>query len=111
MKLEKLIPIISEKLRQEKGILAVLLYGSYAKGVAKKTSDIDIAILYDYECMPTPIELWDLKTQLDLALSSEVVLNLVRAIQLCVDIAAAIITEEKWGIPKTLAESFVIHKF
>lgn len=39
-----------------------------------------------------------------------VVLNLIRAIQLCVDMAGIIITENKWGIPKTLAESFEILK-
>lgn len=37
-----------------------------------------------------------------------VVLHLIRAIQLCVDIAGSIITEKKWGIPKTLGESFYI---
>lgn len=35
-------------------------------------------------------------------------LNLVRAIQLCIDIAGYVIAEKKWGLPKTLAESFTI---
>ncbi len=35
-------------------------------------------------------------------------LNLIRAVQLCVDIAGSIITEKKWGLPSTLADSFVI---
>ena len=35
-------------------------------------------------------------------------LNLIRAVQLSVDIAGCIITENKWGLPGTLADSFVI---
>ncbi len=37
-----------------------------------------------------------------------VVLHLTRAIQLCVDIAGSIITEKKWGIPRSLSDSFYI---
>lgn len=37
-----------------------------------------------------------------------VVLNLTRAVQLCVDLAGVIITGQKWGIPRTLAEAFTI---
>ncbi|MBS0350676.1 MAG: DUF86 domain-containing protein [Proteobacteria bacterium] len=39
-----------------------------------------------------------------------VVLHLIRAIQLCVDTANLIISEQKWGIPRSLGESFYILK-
>jgi uncharacterized protein YutE (UPF0331/DUF86 family) len=39
-----------------------------------------------------------------------IVLNLIKVVQFCVGIAGCIITEKKWGIPRTLGESFYILK-
>ncbi len=49
-----------------------MLYGSYAKGTTKPDSDVDIALLYDAQHIPSSLELWELKQKLDNALSREV---------------------------------------
>lgn len=64
--------IIIQQVRSHKGLAAVLLYGSQVKGVAKPTSDIDIAVLYEERQIPTPGELWELKEKLADALQHEV---------------------------------------
>lgn len=48
------------------------------------------------------------KWMTDLDAQDVVVLNLTRAVQLCIDIASSVIVQEKWGLAKNLADSFVI---
>lgn len=109
MKLTHWIPLIADQLGQQKGIIAVLIYGSYAKGTANENSDIDIAILYEHQFVPSPPELWDLKTQLDRILATEVDL-------LCLNLADPIIGNQIYqsykpvlvNDPVKLAEYFAL---
>ncbi len=59
------IPILSTliqgQFRQTPGLLAVLLFGSQIMGTARPDSDIDLAVLYDYNFIPTTMELWEIK--------------------------------------------------
>ena len=48
------------------------------------------------------------KWLMDMDSQDVVVLNLTRAVQLCVDIAGSVIVQEKWGLAKNLEDSFVI---
>jgi predicted nucleotidyltransferase len=61
MKMTTLNALIHKRFSPQTGVIAVLLYGSQAKGVATPDSDIDLAILYDYNFIPTPMELWEMK--------------------------------------------------
>lgn len=47
LKIDKEIEYLLEKLKKIKKVKAVVLFGSYAKGTQKKTSDLDIAVLVD----------------------------------------------------------------
>ncbi len=44
----------------------------------------------------------------DMDVQDIVVLNIQRAVQVTIDLAAHIVAVEKWGLPKTLKEFFVI---
>ncbi|MBS0350675.1 MAG: nucleotidyltransferase domain-containing protein [Proteobacteria bacterium] len=72
MELAEIKQIIKELFLSQKGIVAVLLYGSYAKKIAKPDSDVDIAVLYDPEATPSALELWDLQYKLSELLLCEV---------------------------------------
>lgn len=72
MRLAQLMAVISNQFSPQNGVVAVLLFGSYAEGSATTNSDVDIAVLYEHQCIPSSLELWDLKTQLSQELSSEV---------------------------------------
>ena len=61
MELSALKSIIKEQFGDQPGLAAVLLYGSYAKGCARPDSDVDIAVLYEYDSVPGDLELWDIK--------------------------------------------------
>jgi uncharacterized protein len=72
MKMTTLNALIPERFSPQTGVIAVLLYGSHAKGVATPDSDIDLAILYDYNFIPTPMELWEMKESIAERLHSPV---------------------------------------
>ena len=72
MGLSTIKKIILDQLHDQKGLIAVLVYGSYAKGTARDDSDVDIALLYKPEQAPDSLELWDLHTRLMSALPTEV---------------------------------------
>jgi predicted nucleotidyltransferase len=61
MKETSLETLIHENFSQQPGIIAVLLYGSQVEGNITPESDIDLAVLYDYSFIPTPMELWEMK--------------------------------------------------
>jgi predicted nucleotidyltransferase len=72
MELSTLKSLITESFRHQKGVIAVLLYGSYARGTAKADSDVDIAVLYEHESVPAETELWTLQGYLEEKLEREV---------------------------------------
>jgi predicted nucleotidyltransferase len=72
MELGQIKKILVNEFRCKKNVIAVLLYGSYAKGTAKANSDVDIAILYAVDGLPDIMELWDLKTSISEKLRVEV---------------------------------------
>lgn len=55
---------IIRQFQKQKNVIAVLLYGSQAKGLAKADSDVDIAVLYQVKHVPEAMELWELKEKL-----------------------------------------------
>jgi uncharacterized protein len=61
MKIAPLKTIIQAIFNQHPGVIAVLLYGSHATGVATPESDVDLAVLYDYHHVPSPMTLWETK--------------------------------------------------
>ena len=46
-KIIKIAGLYAEKVRNYLPVEMIILYGSYARGTAKKTSDIDIAVVVD----------------------------------------------------------------
>lgn len=50
----------------------------------------------------------DLNAVDDAIIQDAVVLNLQRAVQLCIDMASYVIADFKWGLPATLKECFII---
>jgi predicted nucleotidyltransferase len=72
MKITKLKKTIAKQFSSQEGIIAVLLYGSQAKGLAKANSDVDIAVLYKPGTVPAPLEFWELKAVLEEKLDKNV---------------------------------------
>lgn len=72
MKFDQLKKIVSECFHQQEGLIAVLLYGSQAKGLAKKDSDIDIAALYAHDYIPDPMKLWEIQNDLEAKLNCKI---------------------------------------
>ena len=64
--------IILESLGKEKGINTVVLFGSYAKNMPRKQSDVDIALLYQKELVPNSMILVELRERLSEKLKREV---------------------------------------
>lgn len=60
-----------EKIKEEYNVIAVILFGSYAKGTANENSDIDIAVISDdfddiYDCMAELMGMtWDIDTRIE----------------------------------------------
>lgn len=63
---------IIDQFSQQAGVSAILLFGSYATGKIKSDSDIDIAVLFEPQNIPSPMELWELKEKLAETLLVEV---------------------------------------
>lgn len=61
MKIHPLKEIIAQQFSEQENVIAVLLYGSQAKGLAKADSDVDIAVLYRTGYVPDALKLWELK--------------------------------------------------
>lgn len=77
MELAQIKEVITAEFSGQKGVIAVLLYGSYAKGLARPDSDVDIAVLYSAnEFIADPsklaLELWALKEKISHKLSVHV---------------------------------------
>jgi len=53
--------IIRSVFANQKHIVSVILFGSFATGKQTPKSDVDIAVLYDYSCVPSQWDLLDLK--------------------------------------------------
>ncbi len=109
MELEHIKKIIKDNFRQQEGLIAVLLYGSYAKGLAKDSSDLDIALLYSNEHpLPDSIALWELKEQISLALPIAVDVDLV-----CLNKADPIIGNQVYRhhIPLIVNDASVLAKY
>ncbi len=110
MELDKIKKLIADEFRNQKGLVAVLLYGSYARGTPRPTSDVDIAVLYSSEeTIPDAISLWELQCQLRQKLSMDVDL-------ICLNKADPIIGNQIYRNhlpvivkePTSLAEYFVL---
>ena len=72
MELSKLKSTIKEQFSGQKGLIAVLLYGSYAKGLARPDSDVDIAVLYEPGKAPSLLNLWKFKEIIEEKLNCDV---------------------------------------
>ena len=72
MKISTLSALIQEEFSQQLGIVAIVLFGSQMTGKAKPDSDIDLAVLYDHDFIPTPMELWEKKELLSEKLHSPI---------------------------------------
>lgn len=72
MPLDEIKDVVKAEFGKQQGVIAVLLYGSYAKGTAQPDSDVDIAVLFQPESIPSFSELWDIRNNLAEALGSEV---------------------------------------
>lgn len=67
LKLNKIVSYLSS---QRNDILAIYLYGSYAKEMATINSDIDIAILTKKPC--SSLEIYEYKTNLELLIHTDI---------------------------------------
>jgi predicted nucleotidyltransferase len=72
MKTTQLKEIIAKQFSGQKNVIAVLLYGSQAKGLAKAESDVDIAVLYRQGYAPDTLSFWELKEILEEKLGKDV---------------------------------------
>lgn len=63
---------IAKILEPLEGIAAVILFGSHALGHAKQDSDVDIAILFEHNKLPSVMNLLELRNQLENSLNSDV---------------------------------------
>lgn len=96
MELDKIKSAVVEEFQNRPGVIAVLLYGSYAKGLAKLSSDVDIAVLYAAPLhVPAFSELWDIKDNLEEALGCSVDL-------ICLNNAGPIISSQVYKYHKPL---------
>ena len=57
MELSRIKAIITEQFRRQQEVVAVLLYGSYAKGKARLNDKMDLAVLYEFEDISLPLKL------------------------------------------------------
>lgn len=63
---------ISDFFKEQKGISAVVLFGSFATNKVTSRSDVDIAVLFDYSMIPNPWDLLDIRETLSGILSKDV---------------------------------------
>jgi len=70
--MEKLNEIIQKTLEQEHGLVSIHLFGSQAKGTTRKWSDVDIALLYQYNSVPDRMHQIQMQENLSEKLESEV---------------------------------------
>lgn len=61
-----------DQLHKKPEIVSVYLFGSQAKGNQGKDSDIDIAILFDWENVPDQLELIEIREELSQILNNDV---------------------------------------
>lgn len=65
MQIESLIQTIVDEVKQVKGVRAIVLGGSRARGTHTPSSDIDIGIYYDHDLPPDLSHLSEIATRLD----------------------------------------------
>jgi uncharacterized protein len=107
MELSRIKTIITHQFQHQQGVVAVLIYGSHAKGVARPDSDVDIAVLYDPEHVPSVLDLWEFQHKLECEFPCEIDL-------VCLNTADPIIGNQIYkhhqvvlmNEPKKLAEYF-----
>lgn len=106
MELSALKENIIKQFRSQRGVVAVLLYGSQAKGIARPGSDVDIAVLYEVGQVPSPLELWEFKQKLEEALGCDVDL-------VCLNSVGLIISSQiyKYHIPLLVNNQQALDKF
>jgi uncharacterized protein len=66
---DKVIALITAHIPSVK---AIYLFGSQADGSASATSDVDLAFLTPFECITPPLEVYKLKSKIELALRKDV---------------------------------------
>lgn len=57
--MQKLRDSINSFFQKEDGVVAVLLFGSQARGSQREDSDVDIAVLYHHNAIPNTMQLLD----------------------------------------------------
>jgi predicted nucleotidyltransferase len=86
--------IITFFLEQE-GMLALMLFGSYAKGNPTDRSDVDIAVFYEHANIPNQLDILDMKESLSEILSRDVDL-------ICLNTANPVIGMQIYKTGKTI---------
>src|SRR5262245_18342390 len=71
MEISSIEKIIIDYFRKQEGVIALLLFGSFAKGTATAQSDVDVAVLYRHENLPSQWDLIDMQE----TLSGQIALN------------------------------------
>lgn len=69
---DTLISLTLRKLRRFKHIEAIVLFGSWAKGTQHEGSDVDLAVLWHPQHVPSPLKIWKLRGDLETLLHSDV---------------------------------------
>ena len=69
---KKLASTVKHILGQSKGVVAIILFGSQARGQAKSGSDIDIAVLFEHNAIPDALEMIAVRQELSEQLHKEV---------------------------------------
>lgn len=98
--------MIRDVLCRIEGVVAIFLYGSQATGTAKETSDVDIAVLFDIEQVPSKMELIQLREDIIEQLGKEVDL-------VCLNDASPILgmQVQKYGKQLYVASEDKFHKY
>lgn len=70
--MEEIVKIVVDYFSKKEGLVAVVLFGSYATGVFHGTSDVDLAILYRHEHIPSIETIIDMREDLNNRLNKDV---------------------------------------
>jgi len=63
---------IAKVLEPLEGVAAVILFGSQALGHSKQDSDVDVAMLFEHDHLPSAMNLLEIRNQLEESLNNEV---------------------------------------
>lgn len=70
--MDKMSKVIVDYFFGQKGLVAVILFGSYATGTAHAESDVDIAVLYHFSNIPKTESVIEMREELSSRLNKDV---------------------------------------